>query len=266
MITKILIATPCFNNQLYTGYFHSIIKTIDCLTKLNIKFDIATIGNESLVTRGRNYFVSNFLSNPQYTHLLFIDADITFNPLSIVRMINADKDIIAGAYPKKAVYWDKIISLIQSASNVVPFPFLQEITSDYAINLKAHTGDTSDIKLENGFLQIAYAATGFMLIKRQVIETMIKEYPELKYENDVQGYSHGTNNEYFYSLFDCFIDPVSKRYLSEDYAFCKRWIQLNGEIWLDLLCNLNHYGSFEFKGNYIKHLEFNNLLQPTTKN
>jgi len=260
-MVKILIATPCFNNQLYTSYFHSIIKMIDFLNKVNIQFDIATTGNESLVTRGRNYFVSLFLSNPCYTHLLFIDADIGFNPVSIVRMINADKEIIAGAYPKKSIQWDKLEDFY-SSSFTNKLSFAQEITNDYAVNLKRYELDEPNLKLENGFLQVAYAATGFMLIQRKVFETMMIKFPNLKYTNDVQGYMNGGNSEYFYSFFDCIIDETSKRYLSEDYAFCKRWVELGGSIWLDLACTLNHFGSFEFKGNYLKHLEYRQILIP----
>lgn len=258
-MTKILIATPCFNNQLYTGYFHSIIKTIDLLNKLNIQFDISTIGNESLVTRGRNYFVSLFLANETYTHLLFIDADITFNPISIVRMIHSNKDIIAGGYPKKAIQWEKISACLEAKNENLMT--IQEMTHDYAVNLKKHEKDTSEIKLENGFLEVAYAATGFMLISRKVFVTMMEKFPELKYTNDVQGYNQEKNINFFYSFFDCFIDKESNnRYLSEDYAFCKRWKDLGGEIWIDLMCTLNHFGSFEFKGNYLKYLEYHKIL------
>jgi hypothetical protein len=259
MTIKILIATPCFNNQLYTGYFHSIIKTIEYLNKMNIQFNIATTGNESLVTRARNYFVSIFLANPEYTHLLFIDADIVFNPMSIVRMVLAEKDIIAGVYPKKGIQWNKIYEIIKN-NNKLEEELIQEITNDYAVNLKKHNNDNYELKLENGFLRVSYTATGFMMIRRNVFIKMMEKYPECKYTNDVLGYNNGNNVNYFYSFFDCFIDKESNRYLSEDYAFCKRWIDLNGEIWIDLLCNLNHFGSFEFKGNYFKFLEFHKFL------
>jgi len=230
---------------------------IECLNKLNIQFDISTIGNESLITRGRNYFVSLLLANNQYTHLLFIDADITFNPISIVRMIHANKDIVAGAYPKKGLNWDKVIPLVQQNQHA----HLQQISCEYAVNFKS----IDELNVENGFIPIDYAGTGFMLIQRHVLETMVKHHPELKYTNDVLGYDHPKNRDFFYSLFDCLIDPTSKRYLSEDYAFCKRWLNLGGEIWLDLTCQLSHMGSYDFKGDVLKHLEFKHLMNPVAK-
>jgi len=267
---KVLIATPCFNNQLYTGYFHSMIQLLDCLNRHNIAFAIATTGNESLITRGRNYFVSLLLSNPGFTHLLFIDADITFQPMSIVRMIHSNKPIVGGAYPKKGIQWDKIYTMLSSSSpedstsSSKQFNFLQELTHDYAINFKCDVNDHSNVTIENGFMEVAYIATGFMLIQRHVLETMVSRFPELKFKNDVAGYNNQHNTEYFYSLFDCFIDPESKRYLSEDYAFCKRWLQVGGEIWLDITCALNHFGSFEFKGNFLKFLEHHKMVSIST--
>ena len=72
-------------------------------------------------------------------------------------------------------------------------------------------------------------------------------YPE-KYVNDVAGYDNEYTKGNFYGFFDTMIHPISKRYLSEDYAFCQKWIDIGGDMWLDLTCNLTHIGSFDFKG------------------
>ena len=39
-------------------------------------------------------------------------------------------------------------------------------------------------------------------------------------------------------FFDCMVDPNSGRYLSEDYAFCRRG-RHGGKIWVDLWCELS---------------------------
>jgi len=90
-------------------------------------------------------------------------------------------------------------------------------------------------------------ATGFMMIKREAIDKMIKAYPELKYNNDLN--TPPELNDYFYCFFDTMLDPKDKRYLSEDYTFCRRWQQIGGECWLDPTISLNHFGSFCFVGN-----------------
>jgi hypothetical protein len=104
------------------------------------------------------------------------------------------------------------------------------------------------IRLENGMAQVKDIGTGFMMIQKSVIRKMMAKYPETKYKNNVAGYGQGNMNDYFYSLFDCCIDPVSRVYLSEDYLFCKRWIDIGGELWLDVNTNLNHTGIIDYKG------------------
>jgi len=87
-----------------------------------------------------------------------------------------------------------------------------------------------------------------MMITKSVIHKMIAKYPETKYRNNVAGYGNNIMSDCFYALFDCCIDPISKVYLSEDYLFCKRWIDMGGELWLDLNTNLNHTGIIDYKG------------------
>jgi hypothetical protein len=90
------------------------MKLKDACKSVNINVDISTIGNESLITRARNYFVSLTLANKSYTHLLFVDADITFDPLSVIRMIQSEKMITAGAYPKKHIDWNRASELYKN--------------------------------------------------------------------------------------------------------------------------------------------------------
>jgi hypothetical protein len=101
--------------------------------------------------------------------------------------------------------------------------------------------------MRNGLLPIYDAGTGFMLFKRDVIQTMMDKWPELHYKNDL-----GTDpkyDPYMYALFDTIIDPKTRRYLSEDYTFCRRWQELGGSIWLDPSINLDHQGTHLFRGN-----------------
>jgi hypothetical protein len=248
---NILIGTPCYGGMLTRGYFHSILKLKDIAKNAGIDIDISTIGNESLITRGRCFIASQVLANKNYTHLLFIDADIQFDPLSVIRMVQADKEICAGAYPKKHIDFSKMKELIEQG---VPADQLDVMASDYAINIVTDN-NTTQIPIVDGFLKVSYAATGFMLIKREVLEKMVQSYPELRYANDVSGYNLGGNEDLFYAFFDTEICPKSKRYLSEDYSFCQKWLALGGTVWVDLLCDLTHYGTHAFRGSFLKTLE-----------
>jgi N utilization substance protein B len=115
-------------------------------------------------------------------------------------------------------------------------------------NFKFVNKEAKTIGVENGLIKLHDAGTGFMMISREAILKMIKAYPELKYNNDVN-IANADLKDHFYALFDTMIDPIDRRYLSEDYTFCRRWQEIGGDVWLDPSISLNHYGHFCFQGN-----------------
>jgi hypothetical protein len=215
-----------------------------------IPLAFGTIANESLVTRARNVLVAYFLAS-DYTHLMFIDADIEFQTEDILKLYAHKKDVVVGAYPKKGVAWDKIRANLTDPANKekeLSDRDMASFGSDYAINFKFVDKETKTIGVENGLIKLHDAGTGFMMISREAILKMIKAYPELKYNNDVN-INNADLKDHFYALFDTMIDPVDRRYLSEDYTFCRRWQEIGGDVWLDPSISLNHYGHFCFQGN-----------------
>ena len=112
------------------------------------------------------------------------------------------------------------------------------------------------ILLERGFIEVMDGPTGFMLIKRDVFVRMANVYPELKFVPDQHiNQSHDKEFEYHktsdwnYTFFDTMIEPKTKRYLSEDYAFCRLWQNMGGKIYADILSGMTHYGNYAFRGN-----------------
>ena len=261
---KFFIATPCYGGQLTEPYFRSVIKLMTFFNQHRIPLAFGTIANESLVTRARNVLVAYFL-NSDYTHLVFVDADIEFQVEDLLKLFVHDKDIAVGAYPKKGVNWSHIKEgILMDPSRQHTNQQIGALGSDYAINFKFQDRQNKTVAVENGLIKLHDAGTGFMMIKRETILMMIEKYPELKYNNDVQ--MGGVDlKDNFYALFDTMIDPIDKRYLSEDYTFCRRWQAMDGEIWLDPSISLNHYGSFCFQGNPEMIIQFNNDVPLTTK-
>ena len=248
--SKFFIATPCYGGQLNEPYFRSVIKMMTFFNGHQIPLAFGTIANESLVTRARNVLVAYFLAS-DYTHLMFIDADIEFQTEDILKLYAHKKDVVVGAYPKKGVAWDKIRANLVDPANKdkeLSDRDMASFGSDYAINFKFVNKETKTIGVENGLIKLHDAGTGFMMISREAILKMVKAYPELKYNNDVN-IANADLKDHFYALFDTMIDPVDRRYLSEDYTFCRRWQELGGDIWLDPSISLNHYGHFCFQGN-----------------
>jgi len=245
---KIIFGTPCFGGMLHNGFFQSMLELAVNFTKLNLPFEMMTIGNESLIQRARNGIVAKFMADASATHLMFIDADITFSWVNIVKLLLSGKELCGGCYPKKCFNWDKIKHQIQK-NPALNDDELMAKSLDYVFNPIYHKeGENVVIKLNNGMAQVKDIGTGFMLINKSVINKMIKKYPETKFMNNVAGYGQNNVGDFFYALFDCCIDPVSRVYLSEDYLFCKRWIDIGGELWLDLSTNLNHTGIIDYKG------------------
>lgn len=246
---KIIFGTPCFGGLLHNGFFQSMLDMSSAFTRLNIPFEVITIGNESLIQRARNGIVAKFISDPQATHLMFIDADITFNWVSIIKLLLSGKELCGGCYPKKCFNWDKIKHQVAKHPDMKDDELMAK-SLDYVFNPIYYKQPDNKIiiRLENGMAQVKDIGTGFMMIQKSVFTKMIAKYPDTKYKNNVAGYGNTLMNDSFYSLFDCCIDPVSKVYLSEDYLFCKRWIDIGGELWLDLNTNLNHTGLIDYKG------------------
>lgn len=249
----IFIATPCYGGQIGEPYFRSMMKLAILCNKYDIPYTVSTLANESLITRGRNTLTSFFMENSQATHLFFIDADIEFNPEDLLRMVAYDKDIIVGAYPKKAINWNSIITAARRNESETAAT-IEGHSSNYVVNfdfVKDQDGKrTPQVQIVDNLVKLKDAGTGFMCIKRSVIEKMFEAHADLKYANDINVDSK--YEPHMYALFDTMIDPDTKRYLSEDYTFCRRWQNMGGEVYLDPRTALNHVGHYTFQGNIRK--------------
>jgi hypothetical protein len=131
--------------------------------------------------------------------------------------------------------WDQVDAAYKSGDVRDP----NKIGSSLVMNFKY-----ANTPVLNGFTEVLDGPTGFMLIKRHVFEQMEAKYPELMCQNDHQN----RDLETYHACFDCMIDPVSRRYLSEDYAFCRRWQQMDGKIFADVTTTLGHVGNIRFHG------------------
>src|SRR5574343_550551 len=99
----IAVCTPCYGGQVFQNYFLSIIKLINACHKAGIPLSFIIRGGDSLIPRTRNSIVAEFMATPGFTHLLWIDADIGFEPNAIFRLLCGDRDVVAGVYPLKKI-------------------------------------------------------------------------------------------------------------------------------------------------------------------
>ena len=233
----VMIATPCYGGLLNQGYVEAIVALTTYAPQNGFGVQLIMNGHDSLITRSRNKLVSVFLDMPQATHLMFIDADIVFKPDYIKRMLDFDQDVVAGMYPVKAIDWAQVKKKAGADAT-------QEQLQEAGLNLVGLPYPAKEGEERDGFVTAAYAGTGFKLIKRHVFEKLIAAHPETKYQV-AQTYPRTIHTNQ-YALFDCFIDPMTGTYLSEDFAFCQRWRKLGGKIWLDTRSNLTHIGVYKY--------------------
>ncbi|PJG85424.1 hypothetical protein [Conservatibacter flavescens] len=245
-----LIVTPSHDGKYFHNYTLSLMNVVHQAAQIGMPIQVLLQRGESLITRARNNAVSDFLSNKDYTHLFWIDSDIGFSANAFFRLLLADRDVAAGVYPLKKENWPQE----GIPANMTQAEFEKHYTK-YTVN--THTTDeTGAINLtvdQDGFVDLDEAPTGFMAIKRHVFDQMINAYPDLAYVSD----SDYNPNKVCYRFFDCMVDPDSKRYLSEDYFFCRLWRKLGGNVAVDVQSNLSHQGTKVYTGSFVESLRTN---------
>jgi hypothetical protein len=235
---NLVIATPCFGGQISTLYAASLFKLQKLVREYSeVNLKILFKDGDALITRARASLISQFLDDPAATHLLFVDADIGFEPEQALRLVQCGADMCAAVYPIKRIDWDKVKAIIESAR---PDPAAAALKYVFEVD------DPSAVTEKAGFIKVRYAGTGFLMIRRQALERMCSHYPQLRFKRDhsIDAASLSDNR---FALFECMIGEDGT-YLSEDFAFCKRWTDMGGEIWADLASKLNHIGPMAFRG------------------
>jgi len=251
----LFIATPCYGGVVQEQYMRSVCDLQRLLDKLNISFDFHTISNESLVTRARNSLIAKFIGDKKASHLIFIDADIGFNPKSVLRLLALNEDVVGGCYPKKNVNWEKVKTVLKDRPET-NIDDLHPQGLDYVVNIVAEENrGQKEVPIRDGFVKVMNIGTGFLMIKKKAIRKMIEKYPNDTYMNDISGYDSDQTKGNFYLFFDTMVHPETRRYLSEDYAFCHKWMNCGGSIWMDLFSPLTHSGNFNYQGNVISALK-----------
>lgn len=235
-----MFGLPCYDRSITEPFFMSFVKTVMYMRDINMKFAVSTI-TDSLINRARNNLVAKFMANPQFTHLIFLDVDLAYRPEDILKLLWHDKDVITGSYPIKEILWDKVVKL---AKNDIEAKDIPKNSTRFVVN-PVRAGDNT-IETHNGAISVHDAGTGFMCIKRSVFERMIEEYPELKFRDDTGSMNEEEGN-WTYAFFNSFVDD-DKRFVSEDYGFCRYWQKMGGKIWVDPAIEIDHLGRYMFQG------------------
>ena len=256
----VYILTPCYGSVCYVNYVYSLMMTLEVFRQYKITANVEFCKSDSLVTRARNNLVAKAMNDPNMTHILFIDNDISWEPFDVLKLLLHDKNIVGGIYPLKNYHWNKLLenngesvrNMIEKKNKSQLSDFINDENMiqynllNYNINYKS-----SEIKIEKNLTEFKHIPTGFMLLKRSAIEKMQEAYPSTKYTDDVHFLTE-EENKYCYALFDCGVED--EHYFSEDWMFCHRWSKMGGKLWIDISINLTHTGIEDYKGSLLSSL------------
>lgn len=243
-----VVVTPSHDGKFFQNYVASMLNFTVLAERAGMRMQVLMHQGESLVTRARNNCVAQFLANPQWTHLFWIDADIGFSAQAAFRLLLSGYDIAAGVYPLKRENWPD--GGVAAGTTQQQF---EATFTRYTVNAKA-SETTSQVELTiqpDGFMEMTEAPTGFMVIKRAVFERLMASYPDLRYVPDSIGEA---DLGLHYRFFDVMVDPQTRRYLSEDYGFCRLWSGLGESIYIDANSNLTHQGAKLYRGDFANSL------------
>jgi len=256
---SVYILTPCYGGMCNTLYVTSLFKTKELFNKYQIPLKIIFCRNDSLITRARNNLIAKAMSDPLATHFFFIDGDISWDEIDVLKLLLTNKPFIGGVYPLKRYNWNNLITdpynpnIVQTIIDKVNKTILKDIITKEEIiqsHLLKYNVNYLDkvLKIHSNLAKVKHIATGFMMLQRDVITQMINQTPQLKYIDDT-GFLEEDENQYAYALFNCGV--ANDHYLSEDWLFCERWSKMGGDIFIDVSINLTHTGNVDFKGNFI---------------
>lgn len=195
---------------------------------------------ESLITRARNKLARDFLRSDA-THMMFLDADINFQPEDVVKLARSGHPLIGGIYPRKEIDWR---ALGHAARNGVADEDLRHHCGVLVVN-----GVYGDIECVNDCIKVREIGTGFLLIAREVFEKIAASEPENVYQLEDDEAGSMTGNFFETRIRD-------GRLLSEDYWFVRRAMDVGYQPMAHIGVKLGHIGIMEYRG------DISSVLQP----
>ncbi|WP_077003399.1 hypothetical protein [Variovorax sp. KK3] len=237
------VATPSYGGAMSSIYVRGLLGLVNLAWTHGFAMQTRFLDGDSLIPRARNRMVAEFMADTRWTHLFWIDADIGFEPDAALRLLLAGREVVAGVYPLKTEGWptEGLRAALPAGTTREQFEALH---ARFPANAPRGAVDV------DGFVEVLDAPTGFMLIARNVFERMAAAYPELRYTPDAPTDDTASRAWPHYRFFDLMAEPGNGRYLSEDYAFCRRWQATGGQVFVDTRSRLAHQGLRAYTGDY----------------
>lgn len=225
----VVIATPAFDHNVTVQYAQSILETDWALGKAGIDRAFVFVGGDPYLSKVRNLCVSRAIARyPNMTDLFFIDADVTWPAEAAIRFLKSPVDVVAGVYPKK--------------NDALEFPTF----------LKLKSNEVPEYIVENGLYEANAVPTGFLRIKRHVLDKMMAKVGTYK---DATAQGETVRNIFEMGWWPN--DPANLtgegEWWGEDFAWSRRWLEMGGTLWVDPNIEFGHRGSKEWRSNFLEH-------------
>lgn len=224
----------------YTPYVHSVVRLQGHIARNKWQLTFASISYADIV-ESRNSLLTHWYDKTDATHLLFVDADMGYDPQAVVDMVRLDRPLVGAIYPKRQIDLDRMAKL--AAEGTPP-----ERARAQALEFIVRRNAKSRLIDRQGFISVDACGTGLLLIRRDCVATMLQKMPQL---SDPHAPKHSPFARSLTRLIRAF-DPVTVdgARLSEDFSFCHRWRQSGGEIWASATHAITHVGLQRFTGRY----------------
>lgn len=237
---NIVIATPAYGEIFYTPYVQSVIKLIRLFHQKGWEFSFRSI-SYSEISESRNYLLTHWIDKSNASHILFLDADMGFEPHLIAEMVELDQPVVGVVYPKRNI--DLLRVATAAADGGSPE---QAVAKSQQYVFRPLRGER---QLRDGFLKVEGCGAGILLIQRSCVKKMLELIPNLSDATAKKTSPLAKELDRLIRVFD--ILHVGGSRLSEDYSFCHRWKNLcGGEIWACVSHEIVHIGLHQFKGRY----------------
>jgi hypothetical protein len=215
---KVFFGIPAYDHKVSIKQAISLMRFAQEATPHGVQVAVGSICGCSVVSRARNLIVQDFLESDA-TDLMFVDADINFDPQDIFRLLA----------------WVSEPNIGIAAG----IPCARKIEKTYIVKLDE---DEKGVTMNGmGLVRAQRVATAFMMIKREVIETLVKDNPEWHYWDD-------KTQRTLSAVFDFAVKD--KSYVGEDYLFCDRARTAGFQVWVDPTIKLGHMGTIEYEGDF----------------
>ena len=241
--TKILIASPTYDGTVRREYMRSVMVLTEAMRQRGIHWELL-LEPATLLHTMRSVMASVVLEDSQYTHLLFVDTDLDFQPSTVLKMLEADVEVIGCAYPYRSIPLHETVTttdqtLRQVIAGKVP----------YALTLPE---GTQKLDVINGICEVSSVGTGLLLIRRTAL-TALSESGQLSRFQTTFPYSQWYEHSSYCGFFS-YLQADGHDY-GEDYSFCRRWRDAcNGHIHAVVSDEVGHIGPLPVMGRYLERL------------